>query len=130
MGKDINKWVGVARLTADPQLSETGNGTEVCSFSIASNNEYIVNGEKKSQVSFFNCVAWKNLAKVVSQYCKKGSRVAIVGKLNQRSYEKDGVTKRVFEIVVEELQFLDNKTREANNQDAKSEVKWDDNPFS
>jgi single-strand DNA-binding protein len=72
-------------ITKDSELRYNSNNTPVCSFSIAV-NEY-VKGEQKTQ--YFNIVSFS--AEKLSQYLVKGTKVAIVGKLNNSSYEKDGI---------------------------------------
>lgn len=107
MANDINRVVLVGRLTRDPELRQTGSGTSYCRFSIANNRNYTVNGERKEEVSFFNCVAWGKQAEIINQYTRKGKQVAIDGRLQQRSYQgQDGKTQSSVDVVVESLQFI------------------------
>jgi single-strand DNA-binding protein len=106
MASDINRTILIGRMTKDPELKYTPSGSAVCSFSLACNYSHTSNGEKKEQVSFFNCIAWAKLGEVITQYCKKGHRIAVEGRLQQRSWEKDGTKRSVVEIVVEHVQFL------------------------
>ena len=107
MSSDLNKVILIGRLTKDPELRHTPNGSAVASFSVANNRTYVSAGEKKEMVSFFNCVAWTKLAELVSQYCKKGHRVGIEGRLQQRSWDdQDGNKRSTVEIVVDNVQFL------------------------
>jgi single-strand DNA-binding protein len=100
----------IARLTKDPELSFTQGGTANCKFSVANNRTYTVQNEKKEQVSFFNCICWGKLGEVIAQYLKKGSKIALEGRLSQRSWQdKDGQKRSTVEIVVENVQFLDTK---------------------
>ncbi|HOT47200.1 MAG TPA: single-stranded DNA-binding protein [Spirochaetota bacterium] len=108
MASDLNKAILIGRLTRDPELRYTQSGTSVCSFSIANNRTYVAGGEKKEQVSYFNCVAWAKTGEVIAEYCKKGKRIGIEGRLQQRSYDdKDGNKRQIVEIVVDNFQFLD-----------------------
>jgi single-strand DNA-binding protein len=108
MASDLNKAILIGRLTRDPELRYTQSGTSVCSFSIANNRTYVAGGEKKEQVSFFNCVAWAKTGEVIAEYCKKGKRIGIEGRLQQRSWDdQDGKKRQVVEIVVDNFQFLD-----------------------
>ncbi len=108
MASDLNKAILIGRLTRDPELRYTQSGTSVCSFSIANNRSYVTGGEKKEQVSYFNCVAWAKTGEVIAEYCKKGKRIGIEGRLQQRSYDdKDGNKRQIVEIVVDNFQFLD-----------------------
>jgi single-strand DNA-binding protein len=108
MASDLNKVILVGRLTRDPELKYTQGGTSVCSFSIANNRTYVTAGEKKEQVSFFNCVAWAKTGEVIAEYCKKGKRIGIEGRLQQRSWDdQEGKKRQTVEIVVDNFQFLD-----------------------
>ncbi len=107
MASDLNKAILIGRLTRDPELRYTQSGTSVCSFSIANNRTYVAGGEKKEQVSFFNCVAWAKTGEVIAEYCKKGQRIGIEGRLQQRSWDdQEGKKRQVVEIVVDNFQFL------------------------
>lgn len=107
MAGDLNKVILIGRLVRDPELRYTPNGSSVASFSLANNRTYVANGEKKEIVSFFNCVAWGKTADVITQYCKKGNRMGIEGRLQQRSWEDQQGNKRsTVEITVENFQFL------------------------
>ena len=82
----INRVVLVGRLTRDPELRRTTNGTSVASFTIAIDNRTKgPNGEKTT--SFIPCTVWNQAAENVSRFTRKGSLVGIEGRLNQRSYE-------------------------------------------
>ena len=110
MSSDLNRVTLIGRMTSDAQLKYTQLGTSVASFSIANNKSYTRNGEKKEQVSFFNCVAWGKLGEIMTEHCKKGMRIGIEGRLQQRSWDdKDGNKRSTVEVVVETFQFLDSK---------------------
>lgn len=124
MASDINKVILIGRLTRDPELKHTQGGTSVCSFSIANNRSYTTNGEKKEQVSFFNCVAWGKPGEIIAEYMRKGQQIGIDGRLQQRSYDdKDGNKRSVVEIVVDNFQFLSRASGGTSEQ-------GQDNPFS
>jgi single-strand DNA-binding protein len=119
MATDLNHVTIIGRLTRDPDLRYTQSGTAVCSFSIANNKTYVTGGEKKEQVSYFNCVAWSKLGETITEYCKKGNRIGIEGRLQQRSWEDNNGNKRsAVEIVVESIQFLEAKKAVENNRPA------------
>lgn len=110
MASDINRVILIGRLVRDPELKYTQNGTAVSNFSIANNRTYSVSGDKKEQVSYFNCIAWGKSGELIVQYCKKGQRIALEGRLQQRSWDDQSGNKRqVVEIVVENFQFLTTK---------------------
>lgn len=101
---DINSVTLIGRLTRDPEQRKLSDGKSVSSFSIA------VNGYK-DDVSFLNCVAFGQTAEFINQYCKKGNRLAVSGKLQQKIWaDKEGVKKSSIEIIVNNVQNLTPKT--------------------
>jgi len=120
---DINKVFLIGRITKDPDLRYTQGGTAVVSFSIANNKSYTANNEKKDEVSFFNCVAWAKLAENISKYTGKGDKIALEGRLQQRTWtDKEGIKKSVVEIQAENVQFLNTKKSPDNSQDGTREA--------
>ena len=107
--QELNRACIIGRLGNDPDLKYTQSGDSVASFSVANNTRWKdQNGEQKEKVSWIKCVAWKGLADTVAKYTRKGSKVAIEGKIETRSYEdKDGRTVYVTEIRVDNITFLD-----------------------
>ena len=79
----INSIVIEGRLVRDPVLKLTPNGTEVCSFSLATNRYYMSNNEKVNETSFFDVETWAETAKLCSTDGRKGRGVRIVGRLKQ-----------------------------------------------
>ncbi len=103
----INRCVLIGRLGADPELRYTQQGTAVISFDIAVNRPY-KSGDGNREADWISIVAWRQLAELCAQYLKKGSQVAIEGRLQTRSYDnRDGQRVKVYEIVAENVQFLD-----------------------
>lgn len=110
MSSDLNRVILVGRLTRDPELRYTPGGTAVASFTLASNKTFTQNGEKKDQVSYFDCVVWSKMGEIITEYCKKGKLIAIEGRLQQRRWDdQDGNKKSKIEIVVDTFQFLGGK---------------------
>lgn len=106
----MNKVLMIGNLTRDPELSETPSGVAVCKFSIAVSRDY-ANADGNRDTDFFNIVVWRGRAENCGKYLKKGNKVAIVGSLQNRSYEdKDGVKRNVTEIIASEVEFLTPKT--------------------
>lgn len=97
----------IGNLTRDPELRYTPTGAAVCTLGIATNRTYVSDGEKKEEVDFHRLVAWNKLAELCSQLLKKGNRVFISGRLQNRSWEgQDGQTRNVTEIVIEDMILL------------------------
>ncbi|MDY6934780.1 MAG: single-stranded DNA-binding protein [Spirochaetota bacterium] len=117
MPRDLNRVMLIGRLGRDPELRYTQTGSPVANFSIANNRSYTTSsGEKREEVNFFNCIAWSKLGEIIVEYCKKGRRIGIEGRLQQRSWDdKDGNKRSTVEIVVENFQFLDSKSTVDDN---------------
>jgi len=95
----------VGNVTRDPELKYTPGGQANVRFGIAVNRTWTDRNtnERKEQTSFFNVVVWGQLAENVSQSIGKGDRVVVTGRLEQRSYEKDGEKKEAIEVVADEV---------------------------
>lgn len=106
MATDLNRVLLIGNLTRDPELKQTQNGKSYCKFSIANNRTYTVDGNKREDTSFFNCTAFGRLGEIVQQYCQKGKKIAIEGRLSQRSWEKDGQKHSAVEIIADSVQLL------------------------
>lgn len=111
----FNLVVLTGRLTADPELKTTPNGVSVCSFSIAVERRY-KQGEER-QTDFINIVAWRSTAEFVSKYFSKGSMIGIEGSIQTRRYQdKDGNNRTAFEVVANNVQFMEFKRSEGNGE--------------
>lgn len=103
--QDINRVVLIGRLTRDPELRKTQNGTSVCSFTLAVNRRQ--NQDGTQDADFINCVAWNKLADNIQLYQKKGNQLGIEGRINTRSYDnQQGQKVYVTEVVAENVQLL------------------------
>lgn len=102
----MNKTILIGNLTRDPEMRMTGNGISVATFSIAVQRRF-ANAQGERTTDYFNIVAWRGLADNCGRYIKKGSKVAVSGPLQNRSFEdKDGVKRYVTEIIADEVDFL------------------------
>ncbi|MEQ9404748.1 MAG: single-stranded DNA-binding protein [Cyclobacteriaceae bacterium] len=100
----------IGRLGNDPEVRTFESGKRNAGFSLATNDAYYNNdGEKVEDTQWHNIVVWGKKVDVVEQYLKKGSEIAMEGKLINRSYEKDGATKYITEIVLNELLMMGKK---------------------
>lgn len=95
----------VGNLTRDPETTSTGSGTTKTTFSIACNHSWRkADGEWDESVSFFNVIAWRQLAEDAAQVLQKGVRVVVTGRLDQRSWETDeGETRNWIELVADDI---------------------------
>ena len=102
----INKVLLFGNLTRDPELRALPSGMNVCSFSIATNRTFTgKDGQRQEQTDFHNIVVFGRQADTVSQYMKKGSGVFVEGRLQSRSWEKDGQKQYRTEVVADRVQF-------------------------
>jgi single-strand DNA-binding protein len=102
-----NNTVLVGRITKALEMKTTTNGVNVLSFTLAINKKV----KEKDQVSYISCVSFNKTAEILNQYADKGSLVLVDGELQSRSYEKDGKTVYVTEVIVNRVVLLDNKQK-------------------
>ena len=106
----------VGRLTADPELRQTPNGINVCSFSIAVQSSS-KNADGSYKTDFINCVAWRQTAEFICRYFHKGQNIGLNGSIQTRQYQdKDtGKNRTAFEIVVNNTYFVESKGSSQNS---------------
>ena len=111
----LNKVILIGRLTKDPELRYAANNTPVTSFTLAVDRGFL-NAQKEREADFINITVWRAQAENVKKYVTKGSQVAVEGRIQTGSYEKDG--KRVYttEVVAENVRFLDTKKSSEGRQ--------------
>lgn len=120
----MNKCIFIGNLTKDPESQKTNSGVDVCRFSIAVNRTY-TNSNGEREVDFINIVAWRGLADNCAKYLKKGSKVCVVGQLQNRTWEdKDGNKRTATDIMAEDVEFVSPKqsTDESNKTAVKSNM--------
>lgn len=105
----INRWIGVGRLTKDPELKYTQGGVAVCRFTLACNRPF-KGQDGKQEADFINCVTWRKQAENTANFLKKGSLTGIEGRIQTSSFDgKDGNRVFMTEIVADSVQFLEPK---------------------
>lgn len=111
----MNITVLLGRLTANPEIRQTHNGTSVCSFTLAVDR--YSNGERKAD--FINCIAWRQNADNIARFFKKGSMIAINGSIQTRTYQdKDtGKNRTSFEVLVDRFHFTGSANNQSQNND-------------
>lgn len=104
----MNHFVGIGRLTRDPNVKYTQSGKACAKFTLAIDRRR--SGDGNQQADFISCVAWEKTAEVISQYCTKGKKIAVEGRIQTRSYDaQDGSKRYVTEVVVNSMEFCDSK---------------------
>lgn len=125
----MNNVTLIGRLVRDPELKFTATGQAVTTFTLAIDNPF----SKENKADFINCVVWQKAAENLAKYCAKGRAIALVGRIQTRSYEgQDGKKVNVFEIVASEIKYLEkNQTQETEQglMAGAKEVQFDDLPF-
>ncbi len=102
----LNKAIIYGNLTRDPEMRALPSGIQVCSFSLATNRVYKDReGRKQESVDYHNIVLFGKQAELSAQYLKKGSGVMVEGRLQTRSWDKDGAKQYRTEIVADRMQF-------------------------
>lgn len=116
----INNVVLVGRLTRDPELRFTSNGSAVASFNLAVNRNF-TNASGEREADFVNCVIWRKPAETLASYAKKGTLIGVVGRIQTRNYEnQQGQKVFVTEVVCDNFQLLER--RDANESQTNNNV--------
>jgi single-strand DNA-binding protein len=136
----LNKATIIGNLTRDPELKALPSGMQVASFSVATNRTWKdKDGAKQESADFHNIVVFGKQAENVTKYLTKGSQILIEGRLQTRSWDKDGQKIYRTEIVADRVQFGSKSVKPASNTSdptTKGEVEYpeeeinpDDIPF-
>lgn len=103
---NINKVMLMGRLTSDPELKMSASGIPNVRFSVAVNRRFAKQGEDRPTADFIPCTAFRQTAEFVSKYFKKGSVIIVFGSIQNDNYkDRDGVERRSYTIMVDEVQF-------------------------
>lgn len=110
----INNVVLVGRLTKDPDLKYTGNGTAVATFTLAVNRNF-TNQSGEREADFINCVIWRKPAETLANYAKKGVLIGLTGRIQTRSYDnQQGQRVYVTEVIADNFQLLESKKADSS----------------
>ncbi len=113
----MNKAILVGNLTRDPESKQIPSGVSCATFTIACNRRF-VNQQGVREADFINCVAWRQTADFVLRYLRKGSKVAVDGTIQTRSYDaQDGSKRYVTEVVVDHIEFAGSRGDSPNRDD-------------
>ncbi|WP_243354372.1 single-stranded DNA-binding protein [Bacillus litorisediminis] len=114
----LNQVTLVGRLTRDPEVRRTPEGTAVTNVTIAINRHFR-NQQGEIEADFVPCTIWRKAAENTAQYCKKGSLVGVVGKIQTRFYEnQEGKRVYVTEVVADSIQFIDTRSSKQSREPA------------
>lgn len=124
----MNKSILIGRLTRDPELKYIPSGEAVANFTLAVDRPF-ANKAGEKEADFIPIVVWKKQAENCAKYLTKGSQVAIDGRIQVRSWEKDGKRQYMTEVVAERVEFL-SKSQKAPEEYQGQEVAHDEDlPF-
>lgn len=111
----LNHIVLMGRLTRDPELRRTQNGTAVASFTLAVERDYSADSSNK-QADFIDIVAWRNTAEFVSRYFAKGRMAVVSGRIQVRDWtDRDGDKRRTYEVIADSVYFGDSKKQNTSD---------------
>jgi len=110
----VNRVILVGRLGRDPEMRQTGSGTPVTNFSVATNETWNAqNGERQERTEWHNIVTWNKLAEICNEYLSKGQLVYIEGRLQTREWDdRDGNKRRTTEVVASGMRMLSPRSQE------------------
>lgn len=111
----INKWIGMGRLTADPELKQTQNGIAYCMITVAVNRPKIK--DKEQETDFISVQAWRNTAEFICKYFSKGKMIIVEGSIRNNNYtDKNGVKHYSMVVQADSVAFGESKGSQQNNQ--------------
>lgn len=103
----MNKAVVIGNLTNEPDMRATLSGISVCTFTVAVNRRVSRDAQGQKEADFIPIVTWRGLADNCFKYLHKGSKAAVTGSIQTRSYDaQDGTRRYVTEILADEVEFL------------------------
>lgn len=103
----MNKAVIIGNLTNEPDMRATSSGISVCTFTVAVNRRVSRDTQGQKETDFIPIVTWRGLADNCFKYLHKGSKAAVTGSIQTRSYEtQEGSKRYVTEVVADEVEFL------------------------
>lgn len=126
----VNKCVFIGRLTAAPDIRYSQNGEQVTNINLAINERRKnKNGETHEITEFVRVVAFRKLAEIIGQYCKKGDQIYIEGKLQTRKWsDKNGQDHYTTEIIADQMQMLGGKEDRGQRERQSEKPGWSPDP--
>ncbi|MYD99161.1 MAG: single-stranded DNA-binding protein [Gammaproteobacteria bacterium] len=110
-GGSINKVILIGNLGRDPEMRYTQDQNAVATFSVATSEQWTDRNtnERRERTEWHRIVCFRRLAEICGEYLHKGSKVYIEGQLQTRSWEQDGQTRYMTEVVARQMQMLDSR---------------------
>lgn len=122
----MNRAILVGNLANDPESRLTQNGITQCTFRLATQRR-VANKDGTREADFHAIVCWRAIAENCARYLRKGSRVAVEGSIQNRSYDaQDGTKRYVTEIVADSVEFLTAKEERGSNEAGRSVYRRDE----
>ena len=116
----MNLCIIMGRLTRDPEVSSSTNGTTFARYSVAVDRRFKREGDPDAD--FFNCTSFGKQAEFVERYLKKGTKVVVKGRLQNNNYtNKDGSKVYSVQIMVEDVEFAESKKADGSESTASSD---------
>ena len=104
----LNNCTFLGRLARDPEPGKTQSDVAYCRFCIAVDRGYAKEGEER-KADFIDCLAWRGTADFVGKWFHKGDMIGVTGEIQTGSYEKDGVKRKTWELIVRQASFAGKK---------------------
>jgi single-strand DNA-binding protein len=120
---NLNRWVGTANLTRDPEMKETQSGTKIANLRVAVNARVKRGEEWVDKANYFDVVVFGAKAETMQRFLTKGSSVAIDGRLDYQEWEaQDGGKRNRVVIIADSVQFTDGKPRDGAGHEQEPET--------
>ena len=123
----INRVVLVGRLTRDVEVRKTQSGLSVAQFTVACDRRGRSQDNAQQTADFISCVAWRQPADFLGQYARKGALIGVDGRLQSRSYDRDGQRVYVTEVVADNVRLLDPYDQSSYGQPSYAQPAYNDN---
>lgn len=130
----MNKFIGMGRLTRDPEITTTNTGTQMARYSIAVDRKFKKEGQPTAD--FFNCVSFGKQAEFCEKYLKKGIKVVVSGPIQIDNYTTKTGEKRInVNVMVDDIEFAESKGDKTDNNESKNDfinvtIPMEELPFS
>ena len=121
----MNKVILIGRLVADPDVRNMQSNSSVASYRLAVDRQYKKDGQPTAD--FIPCVAFGKSAEFVEKYLHKGTKIAVEGRIQIRSYENDGVKHYITEVIVDRHEFCESRNAAQTSYTAQATVDNVDN---